>query len=191
MPVPQADPKALEWMTAEQNTPRPKETVVHKGMGMMHNSPDVHTAAAHGVPNLEPESDEGGGDILKGGNRSNLGMSTGAGTGSGTGSGTGAVVDVVKPGDPAPAGSTTEDVNSNASGDAASGTTPAAGADANAGNANTPAADASGSGSTQDSSASGDSTKPADNTQPASGNGSQSSKESSSKKKGIKKILPW
>src|SRR5271166_2669227 len=94
MPIPQPDPKALEWMTAEQNTPRPKETIVHKSFGMLHNSPDVHTAAAHGLPNLEPESDEGGMDVLKGGNRSNLG----------TTSGTGAVIEVVKPGEPAPAG---------------------------------------------------------------------------------------
>ena len=30
MPIPQPDPKAAEWMTAEQNAPRPKENVVHK-----------------------------------------------------------------------------------------------------------------------------------------------------------------
>ncbi len=184
MPIPQPDPKALEWMTAEQNTPRPKETIVHKSLGMLHNSPDVHTAAAHGLPNLEPESDEGGMDVLKGGNRSNLG----------TTSGTGAVVEVVKPGEPAPAGApsgaASEDVNSSTSGDAAAGTAGAAGADANAASADAAAADST----SQDSAATGDSSK-ADNTQPASASSSeaqsQTQKESSSKKKGLKKILPW
>jgi len=184
MPIPQPDPKALEWMTAEQNTPRPKENLVHKGIGMLHNTPDVHTAAAHGLPNLEPESDEGGMDVLKGGNRSNLG----------TTSGTGAVIEVVKPGEPAPAGApsgaASEDVNSSTSGEAAGGTAGAAGTDANAAGA-----DAAAAGSTsQDSAATGDSSK-ADNTQPASASSSegqsQTQKESSSKKKGIKKILPW
>jgi outer membrane protein assembly factor BamD len=177
MPVPQADPKALEWMTAEQNTPRPKENILHKSIGMIHSSPDVHTAAAHGLPNLEPDTDEGG-DILKGGNRSNLGMTTTA-TDTGAGSTTGAVVDVVKPGDPTPAGATTEDVTSNAGGDASAG--------------GTPATDANGqSGTTADGTASGDAAK-ADNTQPAAGSSTQpsSQKESSSKKKGIRKVLPW
>ncbi len=185
MPIPQPDPKALEWMTAEQNTPRPKETIVHKGIGMLHNTPDVHTAAAHGLPNLEPESDEGGMDVLKGGNRSNLG----------TTSGTGAVIEVVKPGEPAPAGApsgaASEDVNSSTSGDAAAGTAGAAGTDANAAGADAAAA---GGSTSQDSAATGDSSK-ADNTQPASASSSeaqsQTQKESSSKKKGLKKILPW
>ena len=46
-----AGSEGVDWMTAEQNTPRPKETVVHRGMGMLHNAPDVHAAAAHGLPN--------------------------------------------------------------------------------------------------------------------------------------------
>src|SRR5271169_890152 len=178
MPIPQADPKALEWMTAEQNTPRPKETVVHKSMGIMHSTPDVHTAAAHGLPNMEPDNDQGG-DVLAGGNHSNLGGS----------SGTGAVVEVVKPGEPTPAGTapgsaSSEDVNSTSSSDAAAGTTAATGTDAKAGTtgtagaaANDPQAGAAtGTGvaegaaagnTTPDSSTSADASK-TDNTQPAS-----------------------
>jgi outer membrane protein assembly factor BamD len=195
MPVPQPDPKALAWMTAEQNTPRPKETVAHKSMGMLHGGPDVHSAAAHGLPNLEPEGDDGTADILKGGNRSNLG----------TASGTNAVVDVVKPGEAAPAGAapsgaTTEDVNSNADGDAAAGTTGATPADPKAAAGTAPtasngAAASDASSTAQDSSTtSADSTK-TDNTQPATADSSQTQsdtqKESSSKKKGIRKLLPW
>jgi outer membrane protein assembly factor BamD len=202
MPVPQPDPKALEWMTAEQKAPRPKESMVHRSKEMLHSAPDVHAAAFNGVPNLEPEGDDSGGDILRGGNTSAIG----------TGKTTGAVVEVVKPGESAPAGSATgssagDDANSNASssGDAAAGAAPA--------NADTPAnaqpgtaapaasgsatsgtdgsTDGSASGTAQDGSAA--STDSKDNTQPASADNTQSQngKESSSKKKGLRKVLPW
>jgi outer membrane protein assembly factor BamD len=206
MPVPQPDPKALAWMTAEQNTPRPKETLMHRSKEMLHSAPDVHTAAAHGLPNLEPDSDEGG-DLLAGaGNKSSLG--------GGTGTGTGAVVQVVQPGEPAPSGTpaggnTSEDTNSTTGTDStggSSGTTPAAPADGTqagtpaastpaAGTpAATPAAGTQAGGSAGDTSASSDSSKE-DNTQSTSSDSSQNQnqngKESSSKKKGLRKLLPW
>ena len=197
MPVPQPDPKALEWMTAEQNAPRPKENMIHKSKEMLHSSPDVHSAAVNGVPNLEPEGDDSSGDILRGGNTSAIG----------TGKTTGAVVEVVKPGESAPAGSaagssTADDANSNTSGgDASTGATGTAPANAQSGTADPPAsggatsgtdasADSSASGASQDGSANADSK---DNTQPASADNTQSQngKESSSKKKGLRKVLPW
>jgi outer membrane protein assembly factor BamD len=197
MPVPQPDPKALEWMTAEQNAPRPKENMFHKSKEMLHSSPDVHAAALNGVPNMEPEGDDSSGDVLRGGNTSAIG----------TGKTTGAVVEVVKPGESAPAGSTAgsstgEDANSNTTGaDAATGATGAAPANGQSGTADPPAsggttsgtdanADSSASGSSQDGSANADSK---DNTQPTSADNTQSQngKESSSKKKGLHKILPW
>lgn len=212
MPVPQPDPKALAWMTAEQNTPRPKETVVHRGMGMLHNAPDVHAAAAHGLPNLEPDDDDTGGDILRGGNHSQIAAG---------GSGTNAVVDVVKPGDAPPAGTppsgaASEDVNSTTGRDAATGAAPAATGTATPGTdpapaaaegtapaAGTPAAATAAAGATatgtaasgaasDGSSASTDSAKD-DNTQATSADSTQNQnqKESSSKKKGLKKLLPW
>jgi outer membrane protein assembly factor BamD len=183
-PVPQPDPKALAWMTAEQNAPRPKESLVHKPMALFHSAPDVRMAAVNGLPNLEPESDTSSGDLLRGGNSSNLG-------GPGAASGTGAVIQVVKPGEPAPAGTTsgnatTEDVSSSGGTDPATGTSGTPGTAATDGTA--------GSGATQETSASGDSAK-SDNTQAASANtdqtANQNQKESSSKKKGLKKILPW
>jgi outer membrane protein assembly factor BamD len=190
MPVPQPDPKALEWMTAEQNTPRPHENLVHKSLTLMHNSPDVEHAASHGLPNLEPDNDDSGMDVLKGGNRSNIAV------GGGSAAGTGAVVDVVKPGDPAPAGapaagSTAEDVNATTTGADANGSAPA---DANAGATGTAAGQDGAAAQDSSTSASGDSSK-ADNTQAASSDSSQAqnqnAKESSSKKKGIHKVLPW
>jgi hypothetical protein len=195
-------------MTAEQNTPRPKETAIHKGKEMLHSGPDVHAAAAHGLPNLEPDTDTGG-DLLAGaGNKPSLG--------GGTASGTGAVVEVVKPGESAPAGTpasgaSSEDVNSTTGSDASSGTsaTPAAASDAApaAGTAAAPptttatpatgaaaTADGTQGSSGTDSSANSGSSKE-DNTQATSSDSSQNQnqngKESSSKKKGLRKLLPW
>lgn len=199
MPVPQPDPKALEWMEAEQKAPRPKESVVHKSKEMLHSAPDVHAAALNGMPNLEPEGDDTSGDILRGGNTSAIG----------TGRTTGAVVEVVKPGESAPAGSpasssASDDANSNtSSGEAATGPTEAAPANAQqSGTADPPASGGatSGTGANGDGSASGSghdgstaSSDSKDNTQPASADNTQSQngKESSSKKKGLRKLLPW
>jgi outer membrane protein assembly factor BamD len=179
VPIPQADPSAVAWMTAEQNAPRPHEKLIRKPLGLLHSGPDVHLAATQGMPTLEPESETPGTDILKGGNRSNLG---------GGGAGTGAVIEVVKPGDPAPAGSpakgaATEDVNS------------PSGTDTPAETTGTPAADgAPGTSTPQSASSTADASK-TDSTQPATANADQSQtqnqKESSSKKKGLKKLLPW
>ena len=79
VPVPQPDPKAVAWMTAEQNAPRPKETIIHKGTGMFHGGPDVHMAAQNGAPQMEPESDTlSATDIMNGGaNRVGGGSATG------------------------------------------------------------------------------------------------------------------
>ena len=180
MPVPQPDPKAVEWMTAEQNAPRPKESTVHRAFGMIHSGPDVHMAAQHGLPQLEQDSSEQSGfDVLAGGKATTGlvgGPTGGTSTGGSNSTGTSGVVGVVKPGEPAPAGGTAEDANSSSS-------TDASGTDANAASSPTdPSAPADAS------SASGDSSK-ADNTASQAQNTNQ--KESSSKKKGLKKILPW
>jgi outer membrane protein assembly factor BamD len=187
MPIPQPDPKAVGWMTAEQNTPRPKESLVHKGVSIFHPGPDVHTAAAHGLPQLEPDTSEQTFDVLSGGKGTTAlvagggagSSAAGAGNGASGGSGSG-VVGVVKPGEPAPAGSPAEDANSTSASDSGA----AAGDTANS-SPTDPSAAADGSSST-------DSGAKSDNTQPASPQGQSSSqKESSSKKKGLKKILPW
>ena len=190
VPIPQPDGKAVEWMTAEQNTPRPKENVLHKPLDVFHSGPDVHTAAAHGLPNMEPETDSSANaDILSGGNRSTMGSGTGK-----TG-----IVATVKPGEAAPegtpaAGSSSEDVNSNSSSDPGSSAPPAATPESSSNNpAAAPAggADASAGSSTSQatSGAASDSSKTDSGSTPASNDSNQ--KESSSKKKGLKKLLPW
>jgi len=190
VPIPQPDAKAVEWMTAEQNSPRPKESVFHKPLDVFHSGPDVHTAAAHGLPNMEPETDSSANsDILSGGNRSTMGSGTGK-----TG-----IVATVKPGEAAPegspaAGGSSEDVNSNSSSDPAS-SAPAAATPESSSN-NPAAAPAGGANASAGSSPSqptngtaSDSSKTDSSSTQASNDSNQ--KESSSKKKGLKKLLPW
>jgi len=190
VPIPQPDAKAVEWMTAEQNSPRPKESVFHKPLDVFHSGPDVHTAAAHGLPNMEPETDSSANsDILSGGNRSTMGSGTGK-----TG-----IVATVKPGEAAPegsaaAGGSSEDVNSNSSSDPASSAPAAATPESSSNNpaaAPAGAADASAGSSTSQptNGTASDSSKTDSSSTQASNDSNQ--KESSSKKKGLKKLLPW
>jgi outer membrane protein assembly factor BamD len=184
VPIPQPDPKALAWMTAEQNAPKPKETPVHRAMGMIHSGPDVHMTATAGKPQMEPESDNGPTETLNGGNRTTL---VGGGGGGSTSSSP-AVVDTVKPGDPTPAKPAgAEDTTSgtsdgaavtNADGTATSATDAAA--------STTDAAKADAAATTTDAAKTD---TPATDATPAAANANQ--KESSSKKKGLKKLIPW
>jgi len=190
VPIPQPDPKALAWMTAEQNAPRPKETPVHRAMGMVHSGPDVHMSATVGKPQMEPETDNGPTETLGGGNRTTL---VGGGGGGATSSSP-AVVDTVRPGDPKPAGA--EDTTSgtsdsgaaaNADGTAANATDAAAAADAAKTDAPAPA-DAAKTDAPSTDTAATDATKTA---AAAAADTNTNQKESSSKKKGLKKLIPW
>jgi len=192
VPIPQPDPKALAWMTAEQNAPRPKETPLHRAIGVMHNAPDVHTAAYHGNPQMEPESDNGPTDTLSGGSHTTL-VSSGGGSSSGS-TGSTAVVETVRPGDPAPAKPAgAEDTTSGASDN--SGGTGTANADGSAASSTDPAApdaaasDPAKTDGTAPDSATADGTKPG--AAPTATDANANQKESSSKKKGLKKLIPW
>jgi len=195
MPIPQADPKALAWMQAEQNVPRPKESLFHRGKGMLHSGPDIDKTAQSGAPQMESENDNSPWtDVLSGGNRM---------TGTGAGK-TGLVLTVPVGGTPpsgdAPAGATTEDVNTSPAGDAT---------DPSATKAPDAAAPAATDGTTPNppatNAATGDPVK-TDGTAPATDAGATDAaktdtsaatpnatnqKESSSKKKGLRKLIPW
>jgi outer membrane protein assembly factor BamD len=194
VPIPQPDPKALAWMTAEQNTPRPKETPVHRAIGIMHNAPDVHTAAYHGNPQMEPESDNGPTDTLSGGSRTTLVSSGGGGSAGASGSaGSTAVVETVRPGDPAPAKPAGAEDTTSGTGDnsGGTGTTNADGSAASSTDAAAPgtaASDPAKTDGTAPESATTDATKPAAS---AITDANTNQKESSSKKKGLKKLIPW
>jgi outer membrane protein assembly factor BamD len=180
VPVPQADPKAMAWMTAEQNTPRKREGLVKKPLALVRSGPhqEMVASAKNGTPTLEPEADNTSAtDILSGGNRSQLGGSSGAGNT--------AVVETVTPGGAAPA-ATVPDA-------AAPASTPAPATDSSG------TAAAAGSGSEQAAKADGSASGDSQSTDANKTDGSQSSddkkdskKESSSKKKkGLKKMVPW
>jgi len=207
VPVPQADPKAVAWMTAEQNAPRKRDGLVRKPLALVRSGPhsEMVASAKNGAPNLEPEVDNTSAtDILTGGNKSQLGRSGGA---SNT-----AVVETVTPGsaaptptEAAPAAEGTPAPETTAPAPAA--TQPPAVGDASGASAPAaqPATDANGnaatagSGNEQPAKADAAAT---DGSQSADANktdGSQStddkkdsSKESSSKKKkGLRKVIPW
>jgi len=207
VPVPQPDPKRVEWMTAEQNAPRKRDGLVRKPLALVRSGPhsEMVASAKNGAPNLEPEVDNTSAtDILTGGNKSQLGGSGGA---SNT-----AVVETVTPGsaapraaEAAPAAEGTPAPETTAPAPAA--TQPPAVGDASGASAPAapPTTDANGStaataaGSEQPAKADAAAT---DGSQSADANktdGSQSTddkkdstKESSSKKKkGLRKVIPW
>jgi outer membrane protein assembly factor BamD len=216
VPIPQADPKAVAWMTAEQNAPREHDSLVKKPLALVRSGPhtELIAAARTGAPNLQPEADNASAtDVLSGGNKSQLG---------GAGAGNSAVVEIVTPGtggSATPASTTTEGTTTGgtegaqpAAGETPSNPPPAASEpkDATAAPAATPGAPAASSATGGDGSAtaapSGDAAAKtdaapatADATQNADGtktDGSQSSTDSSKestskKKKGIHKVLPW
>jgi outer membrane protein assembly factor BamD len=183
VPVPQPDAQAVQWMTAEQNAPRPKETPVHRAIGIMHNGPDVHSAAYHGSPQMEPEADNGETDTLSGGNRTTL-VSSGGGSSSGS-AGSTAVVETVRPGDPAPAKPAGAEDTTSGTSDNSSGTT------TNPDASTTDAAASADSAKTDTPAADGSSTDATRATAPAATDANNNQKESSSKKKGLKKLIPW
>ncbi|HLZ90273.1 MAG TPA: outer membrane protein assembly factor BamD [Candidatus Acidoferrum sp.] len=211
VPVPQPDPKAVAWMTAEQNAPRQHDKLMKKPLALVRAGPhdEMIASAKSGLPNLQPESDNDSGmDILKGGNKSQLG---------GGGAGNTAVVETVTPGGAAPAaaesapateGTPAATPDSAAAPAAASGdrTAPAATqppAPGAAGVANPPTAAED---SKPNTAAASDSEQPA-KADSAATNGTDASKtdgsakpdgkddpkkeSSSKKKKGLKKIIPW
>jgi outer membrane protein assembly factor BamD len=193
-PVPQADPKAVAWMTAEQNAPRPHESFVTKPLKLVQTNPkqEMRVAARTGKPTMVPESDnEAGVETLSGGSR------IGAGPGN-------SIVANVTPGGPA---SATEGAESVAPAGAAAepkaeaqpdGTAPApATSDPNAA---APAAGTADAAPKTDGAAEATSPAPdAAKTDAAPGQDATKTeskddkkKESSSKKKkGLKKLVPW
>src|SRR5437879_2000349 len=67
-PVPQADPQAVAWMTAEQNAPRQRELFIKKPLALIHTGPgqELRAAAINGKPTMTPEAEsEAGIDVLE------------------------------------------------------------------------------------------------------------------------------
>jgi outer membrane protein assembly factor BamD len=215
-PVPQPDPDALAWMTAEQNAPRPHPSLLKRPLRIVQNGPgnELYAAARNGAPNMQPESDTAtGSELLTGGSKSTIG-----------GPGTGVVATVV----PGTTGATAETTTSTTEGSAppadgganpqptseppkdpaaatteapatTNGTTSATGAAAtasdaskdpaagSAANADAPKADAAATGTTPATDAA-----KTDDAKSSGDSKDKDTKESSSKKKkGLRKIVPW
>src|SRR5690242_2412538 len=90
-PIPQADPKAVAWMTAERTAPRQRDSFVKKPLSLVHSNPreEYYAASRFGAPTMTPQSsNDEGVDILAGGDQTRR---------SGTGTG---IVATVSPGSP-------------------------------------------------------------------------------------------
>jgi outer membrane protein assembly factor BamD len=191
-PVPQPDPQAVAWMTAEQNAPRPHEAFIKKPLRIVQTGPgqELRAAAQGGKPTMTPESEsEAGIDVLKGGNQTRI-----------VGPGTGLVGDIT----PGGTGGTTGGAESVAPTTAGSEEKPAAQPDPNAppsaensANAATGTADAAPKTDAAPATAgqSADAAKTDGSTAQAgtpNATSDDNKKESTSKKKkGLKKLIPW
>jgi len=193
-PIPQADPKAVAWMTAEQNAPRPKDSLIKKPLKLFGGGPsgELRAAAQTGTPTMTPEAEAPGIDILSGGSRvggtpgnSIIGTVTPGGSAGASGSAENTAAPT------ADAGATADPTATPKEGDPPAATTDAAsGAPATSENATT---DASTDPAKADVKADGtktDGTQAQDGTQNPDPNATK--KESTSKKKkGLRKIVPW
>ena len=194
-PVPQPDPQAVAWMTAEQNAPRQREMLIKKPLALIRSGPgqEMRTAATIGKPTMTPESEsEAGIDVLTGGGKPQIG---GAGTG---------IVATVRVG------------SSNATTDGAENVAPTTGqSEANPPaqpDPNAPAAAASPAGGTTTAAGAADTAPKTDATPTAAGqatdapkadgsttqdgtqngvNGDSKKESTSKKKKGLRRVLPW
>jgi outer membrane protein assembly factor BamD len=194
-PVPQPDPKAVAWMTAEQNAPRPRASMVKKPLGFFKTGPgqELQVASRVGKPTLEPESDASSGvDILTGGDQT---RKSGTGTGivatvtpRGSSGTAGAAENVA-----APADGSTPNLEAPADPNAPTAATDAAsggGTEAGAGAEATPKTDAA-AGAGQPSDAAKADAAPAQNDTQSGAKEDKKKESSSKKKKGLRRIVPW
>ena len=217
VPIPQPDPKAVSWMTAEQNAPRPHTSLVKRPMALLKSGPtgEMKTAARVGTPTLEPEPDTSSAtDVLTGGSS---GTRIAVGGGSGTGSTTGIVATVTPGGSKTDTNATTEGT-APAAGTATPGTTAPAdttspgNATGESSSAAPSAESSSGSGAPADTTTAAPAAAGTDAT-PATGGADSAKTDSSSteattqadaqkndgkqkestskKKKGLRKVVPW
>jgi outer membrane protein assembly factor BamD len=211
-PVPQPDPQAVAWMTAEKHAPRKHDPLLLKPLALVHTNPrqELSAAAKSGTPTMTPASDNNEGiDILAGG-QSHIG-STGTG-----------IVATVVPGGPAETTGGAENVTPPSDGSEAkpqaqppdsAASAPAsdpAKAPTVAGSSDPPKTEGTGEatrttdgaakadgaaaadGQTSDGSTKADSAQAAGDQTESPSDKKDSKKESSSKKKkGLKKIVPW
>jgi outer membrane protein assembly factor BamD len=176
VPIPQPDPKALSWMTAEQNAPHTRSTLVKKPLAIFKSGPvrELQTSARVGAPNLQPEADSTSAtDILTGGNHSSIG-------------GTGIVATVT------PGGSAADTPGADSAAPASDGSGTAGPTDtaAPADTANPPAAAATPESGSSPTPTTASASTTGQTAAPATPD-SKKNESSSKKKKGLRKMVPW
>jgi len=193
-PVPQPDPQAVAWMTAEQNAPRQHEALIKRPLRLVTNGPgqELTVAAKVGKPTMTPESEsDAGTDILTGGSPARGGGAPGLGIVATVTPGSGGTTSGAESVAPAPEGSEEKpaaqpDANAPAAAEnSASGTAAAGTADAATKTDATPTA----AGQAADA-AKTDGATAQDATQNGT-NGNDRKESTSKKKKGLRKIVPW
>ncbi len=194
-PVPQPDPKAVAWMTAEQKAPRQREIFLKKPLALVRTGPknELRVAATSGKPTMTPESEsEPGTDILAGGGQPRIGGTPGRGivatvtpgSASGTAEGAESVTPTTDGSEPK-TGTQPDASSPGASSDPATGATAAGAAETASKTDATAAAEGATAEGTKTDAATAQAEKPA-------GTAVDKKKESTSKKKkGLKKIIPW
>jgi outer membrane protein assembly factor BamD len=203
-PIPQPDPKAVAWMTAEQNAPRPHTSLVKKPMGFFKNGPgqELRVASQTGKPQLEPESDSSAGtDILTGGDQtrkpgagSAIVATVAAGGGGGTTGTGGTAENVAATTTDGGAASSGEQPDPNARATPAESDKPAAASDSAAGGGTVPAGTADATPKADAAAGAGQTANGAktDAAPAQNGDSKDTKKESTSKKKkGLRKLVPW
>jgi outer membrane protein assembly factor BamD len=198
VPIPQADPAALAWMTANQNAPRAKVALIKRPLELIHSGPidELHASARVGSPTMTQEGEAPGTEVLSGGNHSQL--ATGPGK---------SVVATVIPGTPSgavqgesvPTATETNTADAPAPVEGAN-AAPAEGTESKAvapgttsgetptGNPGaTPAAAVTSDGTA----ANGDSSTAASTAPTADATKTDGKESTSKKKKGLKKLIPW
>jgi outer membrane protein assembly factor BamD len=180
--IPQADPQAVAWMTAEQNAPRPHTSLVKKPMGLIRSGPtqELVVASQVGKPNMTPASEsDAGTETLSGGNQTRIA----------SGPVTGIVTTVTPGGSSTPAGTAENTAPSTDEAAPATGTPADPNAPAGDPNAPTAAADPAKDAAT----GSGDAAPKTDAaaSQDPSSSPENKKESTSKKKKGLRKIIPW
>jgi outer membrane protein assembly factor BamD len=210
VPIPQPDPQAVAWMTAEQNAPRARTPLYRRPLSLVKSGPsdELQASAKSGKPNLEPEGDSPSAtDILNGGSPARP---------SRTGTGTG-IVATITPGSGASGSASTETsgaVTGTENSNTPAETAPEEGTPA--AETTKPADDVTAPAATDSPASPGGSATPADTTPaptstdtapestvPAAGsaipdpgdlskaNTNPQKESTSKKKKGLKRIVPW
>jgi outer membrane protein assembly factor BamD len=200
-PVPQPDPKAVAWMTAEQNTPRERESFIKKPLALVKTGPgrEMSVAARSGTPTMTPESESDSGvDVLRGGpprSGSTTGIVATVSPGTSGGSASAETTESTGGSSSSSGGSTSTEGSQPPASDGASGNNTNGGStDGSGGTAADPSAKTDGSASNPAQPADGrkaDGATTQDGSQPTTDSGKGNKESTSKKKKGLRKIVPW